>query len=306
MTTRVLLTTLRRGLGQLFLLQEEELSDSEIDSVATAVDAIDPERPLQVIGAADSLPNGAIRVHVGPSSTTPAIRIVPEGYGAHVANSVEALIEPTRPANAIGAIYTAALGAAEVFKMAAQVLPDRRNMHDHLHYCPLTLTDDLHLAPSLPDSLVLDLMLIGLGAIGTGIVLLLEELPAEGRLIAVDPQQFADENVATYSIGDLREVGDWKVDMARRRLTRFDVTPIRSPIADLIPAIDQGEVRWPETVLTALDSPEAGRDAQRLSAESPRRWADGGHDARDLRPPARNRSLPHLSFLKEPNSTFRS
>ena len=264
LTTRVLLTTLRRGLGQLYLLEDEGLSELEIAFIATAVDAIDPERPLHVIGPNDSLSSSAIRVHVGPTIAVPAIRIVPEGYGAHIANSAEAVIRPTRPANAIGAIYTAALGAAEVFKIAAKVLPDRVIVHDHLQVCPLTLTDDLHLAPDLPESLVLDLMLVGVGAIGTGIALLLSELPAEGRLIAVDPQEFADENVATYSIGDLAEVGALKVDMARARLTRFDVTPINSEIGDLIGAIDEGEIHWPATVLTALDSPEARRDAQRL------------------------------------------
>jgi hypothetical protein len=264
LTTRVLLTTLRRGLGQLYLLREDGMSDSEIASIATAVDAIDTERPLLVIGPNDSLPSGAFRVHVGPTIAAPAIRIVPEGYGAHITNSAEAVIQPTRPANAIGAIYTAALGAAEVFKIAAQVVPDRLTMHDHLQFCPLTLTEDLHLAPDLPESFVLDLMLVGIGAIGTGIVLLLSELPAEGRLIAVDPQEFADENVATYSIGDMAEVGALKVDIARDRLTRFDVTPIKSEIGDLISAIDEGEVRCPATVLTALDSPEARRDAQRL------------------------------------------
>ena len=52
-----------------------------------------------------------------------AVRIVPEGYGAHIAGLSTAVIRPDRPGNAIGAIYTAALGAAEAFKRTARCYP---------------------------------------------------------------------------------------------------------------------------------------------------------------------------------------
>lgn len=264
LTTEVLLTTLRRGLGQLILIRDGELLGATAEAIAAAVRAIDPERPLRIVGPRDYVPESAVRLHIGPSSPTPSIRIVPEGYGAHIASFSDAVIRTNRPANPIGAIYTAALGAAEVFKFTARVLPSRHVVHDHLRFCPLSLSDDLQAAPDLPDQLVFDLMLVGIGAIGTGIVLLLKSLPAEGHLIAVDPQQFCPENVATYSIGHLGDAGLWKVDMAREALARFDVAPIREPVGGVIAAVDQGDVRWAETVLTGLDSSEARRDAQRL------------------------------------------
>lgn len=49
-----------------------------------------------------------------------------------------------------------------------------------------------------------------------------------------------------------------------RVLGHFDVFPIHDPVDEVIRAIDRGEVPWSPTVLTALDSPEARRDAQRL------------------------------------------
>ncbi|MGO8862082.1 MAG: hypothetical protein ACLQRH_15145 [Acidimicrobiales bacterium] len=266
LTTRVLLTTLRRGLGQLVLVADGAISATDVESLAESVLAIDPDRPLSVVNPSNAVADNAVRVHVGPSAATPAIRITPEGYGAHIASSPKAVIRPTRPANPIGAVYTAALGAAEVFKHTARVLPQRHVIHDHLRFCPFSLTDDFRSAPDLPDRLSFDLTLVGVGAIGTGIVLLLDALPAEGRLIAIDPQRFAPENLATYSIGDQADAAGtpWKVDLAQQVLAQFDVTPVRDRVGELIVAVDRGEVRWTETVLTGLDSPEARRDAQRL------------------------------------------
>lgn len=130
----------------------------------------------------------------------------------------------------------------------------------------MTLSPDLYAAPDLPDRMILDLSIVGLGAIGTGITLLLEALPAEGRIVAVDRQKLGRENLGTYSLGGVSDVAGakWKADIAAEVLKGFDVLPIHEPVDELIRAIDRREVPWSPTVLTALDSPEARRDAQRL------------------------------------------
>jgi hypothetical protein len=112
----------------------------------------------------------------------------------------------------------------------------------------------------------LDLALIGIGAIGTGIALLLGLLPADGRIVALDRQHFAKENLGTYSLGVESDVdaSRRKVDLAVAALRNFDVIPVHAPVDELVRAIDRGEQPWSATVLTALDSPEARRDAQRL------------------------------------------
>ncbi len=57
-------------------------------------------------------------------------------------------------------------------------------------------------APDLPPDLHVELALIGIGAIGTGIILLLDIMRATGQLLAVDYQRFGPpENRGTYSIG---------------------------------------------------------------------------------------------------------
>jgi len=163
-------------------------------------------------------------------------------------------------------VYAAALGAAEAFKYTAQVLPSRRVLHRHLRICPVTLSSDLAAAPDLPLGLVLELALVGVGAIGTGIVVLLDRIGAQGRLLAVDNQSFGLENRGTYSLGGAAEAdaAPWKTDLARQALSRFDVILFRRPVSELPAAVDSESVPWFRLVLTALDTAEARRDAQRL------------------------------------------
>lgn len=266
LTARVLVSTLRRGLGTIVLFREGLPGPMVADLEEIAV-AIDPARPLRVETA---LPGeSAVRLHIGTSVTGRAVRVVPEGYGAHIATARTAVIRPSRPGNELGAVYAAALAAAEAFKHTARVLPARRVLHRHLRFCPVTLSAGLSAAPPLPSVLSLGLSLIGVGAIGTGIVLILSELPAEGKILAVDRQRFATENRGTYALGGMADVQakPWKTDIAQQALHRFDVEPFRGPVEDLPAAVDAGQAPWFPTVLTALDSPEARREAQRLWPE---------------------------------------
>jgi hypothetical protein len=265
LTVRTLVATLRRGLGEIVLIGTG-LEDSFITELEEASAAIDPRRGIRVLSKSDRIPPGSVRIHVGPTLQAPAIRIVPEGYGAHVAGSSVAAIRIRRPGNEIGAVYSASLGAAEVFKRTAQVSANRRVLHRHLRFCPMSLSSDLHAAPDLPTDRAFDLTLVGIGAIGTGIVYLLDALDAEGRIVLIDRQRFARENVGTYSIGGVAdaEEGPWKVELAKRYLRRFDVVPVPGAVINAIQGVDAGKMPWTSVVLTALDSPEARRDAQRL------------------------------------------
>lgn len=261
-TARVLLTTLRCGPG-ILVLERNDLARHGVEELIAAVNAVDPDRALKVVRTWRG--DATVRLHLGPAHDH-AIRLVPDGFGAHVAGHRLAVIHPTRPGNGVGAVFTAALGAAEAFKLTARVLPDRRVLHRHMRFCPLSLSSDLAAAPDLPDDLVFELALVGVGAIGTGIALLLDVIGARGRLLAVDFQRFSQENRGTYSLGTEIDAlaAPWKVDLARAALPRFDVIPFTEPAEHLLEATDAGSIPWFRTVMTALDSPEARRSAQRL------------------------------------------
>ena len=261
LTARVLVATLRRGLGNL-VLNPDGLPSELVDELERTALSIDQTRPLRIERRQDG---ATTRVHIGTDAPGGVIRVVPDGYGAHIAGVPSAVIRLARPANGLGAIYAAALGAAEVFKHTAGVVSRRRVMHRHLRFCPVSLSTDLSAAPDI-DERTLDLTVIGLGASGTGIALILGELPLDGRIVAVDRQRFAPENRGTYSLGGWADVAaaPWKVDLAMTSLSRFSVTPFHEPVEQLIAAVDAGLVPWFPTVLTALDSSAGRREAQRL------------------------------------------
>jgi hypothetical protein len=261
LTARVLLTTLRRLPGQI-VLEREGLPNAVVETMAEAVHAVDPERPL-VVGRSSA---GTVRLHVGTGRGDEAIRIAPDGHGAHVAGLCTASIRIARAATPLGSIYSAALGAAEAFKYTARVLPGRRTLHRHLRFCPVALSADLNAAPMLAGPLDIALTLVGVGAIGTGVVLNLAELGAVGRLLAVDYQSFEEENRGTYSLGGPAEVaaGVAKVDLARVALPGIDVESFGGRVEDLPGAIDGREKPWHPTVISGLDTEEARRATQRL------------------------------------------
>ena len=93
LTARVLLTTLRRSPGQL-ILDRGGMPGAAVDDLAAAVSAVDPERPLAIAPRPGS---AGVRLHVGAGSAQ-AIRVVPEGYGAHVAGIPKRSSGPPGPA----------------------------------------------------------------------------------------------------------------------------------------------------------------------------------------------------------------
>ena len=261
LTARVLLTTLRRLPGHL-VLERDGLRPQLVDELAATAYAIDPERSLIMDDSGDA----TIRLHIGTGRADHAIRLLPDGHGAHVAGQRTAAVRLGRPASALGAIYTAALGAAEAFKFTGRVLPARRTLLRHLRFCPVSLTSNLSAAPMVDGRLELDMTLVGIGAIGTGVVLILDALGVGGSVVAVDYQRFAPENRGTYSLGGAAEMEDkpLKVDLAAAALPDVDVIRFPKKVEELTAAIDAGVVPWTPLVVAGLDSADARRSTQRL------------------------------------------
>lgn len=260
LTASVLLTTLRRLPGRLILVTEG-LPAAAAEALQDAVARIDSERSCELRPRS---PEADITLHIGTAHRA-SIRLVPDGYGAHLVGDPRRPVTPSRRANALGAVYAAALGAAESFKLAADVVPRRRRLHGHLRFCPVTLTSNLGLARALP-RLDLTLALVGLGAIGTAAALILGELEAEGTVLLVDLERYAPENRGTYSLGGEAEARErpWKVDVAAAALTRYSTVRFPASVERLTRAVDAGEVFWPRRVLSGLDSIEARHATQRL------------------------------------------
>ena len=265
LTARVLMTTLRRLPGRV-AFDRTGLDDATVADLVRAVRAIDSTRPPLVVDKPPA--DTTIRIQLGPVAESGWVRIVPDGFGAQLANDPAVVLRIARKANALGSVFAAALAAAEVFKHTGGVLLERRTNHPHLSFCPVTLTSDTALAPELPDFIDIDLALVGNGAIGTAEALILSEFRFGGRIIVCDPERYGPENRGTYSLGGEREakvqppkvdlVGDWL------SLAGYDVDKVRGPSTKMTERIEDGKLAAPRVVLTGLDSVEARRETQGL------------------------------------------
>ena len=223
--------------------------------------AIDPARALTIGRAREA----TVRLHIGTGRGDEAIRLLPEAHGAHIAGQRTVVIRPQRPASALGAIYTAALAAA-TFKYAARVQGHRRVIHRHLRFCPVTLSNGIwSRAPMSSRSLELALTLVGIGAIGTGIVLILSELQSSGLIVVVDYEQFKARTAVPIRSAPRPRPSQAREGGARARGAhglRGGKFPYR--VENLPRRSIEGEVPWTALVLSGLDSAEARRATQRL------------------------------------------
>lgn len=264
LTARVLLTTLRRLPGRL-ALDRTGLNDSTVNDIVQAVTAIDSTRSISVIDGPDRAATVqlAVELHGRPN----VIRVVPDGYGAQLAGDPSATITIGQPANALGSIFAAALAAAEAFKVIVVDKESRRTLHKHLTFCPVTLSDDTTVAPPLGDY-DFDAAIVGNGAVGTAIALILSEMRLGGHITLCDPENYDRENRGTYSLGGEREAKEKppKVDLVSALLETagYETTPVDKDSTELIARIDSGAVRMPKIVLTGLDNIQARRETQLL------------------------------------------
>jgi hypothetical protein len=254
-SARILLTTLRR-LPIILGFDGAALSAKVVDDIDLAVRAVDPEKPLQPV-------TSGVRIHIGLTAPAGTIRVVPTRHGVRVVHDDRAMT--TAPASALGCAMAASAAAAEVFKIVVQVREDRRSDGSYA-FCPVTLSDRPELAPPIDEPLEVSGALVGLGAIGTAIAMILGDLNARGSLDLVDRQRYAKENVTTYSLGGLpdADAGVWKTELAARVLTSIKCVPYNDGIDEYLAAVQRGEIRAPRLILAGLDNIDARHATQRL------------------------------------------
>jgi len=254
-TARILLTTLRR-LPIILAFESAGLGETAIQDVDAAVRAVDPAKPLQRAIS-------GFRVHIGLAAPAGTLRVVPSRHGVHVLRDDRAIT--AKPASALGCAIAAAASAAEVFKAVVQVREARRADASYA-FCPVTLTERPELAPPLDGTPELSGVIVGLGAIGSAIAMILGELNAHGSLDLVDRQRYGKENVTTYSLGGLPDVeaNVWKTDLAARVLTGVRCEPYNDGIDEYLARVQRGEIPAPRLVLAGLDNVEARHATQRL------------------------------------------
>ncbi|HWT19225.1 MAG TPA: ThiF family adenylyltransferase [Variovorax sp.] len=241
-----------------------------------SVNVVGKDEPVAVDSAAAVLNVGT---QVDPRLPWTAINS--NGWVARVSSGPTPLPPDCSQSNPFAALMAASLGVAEVFKRIYSVPRDAAPLLDATQFSLFELsTEPTSLGPLLPIEISLpDTVMVGAGAIGNGIALLLSQLAVRGRLHIIDKQDYGRENLGTCTVLDDESwLGTSKAERLAAWLERPDglrCTPERAWVAD---ARSGKFVRGMsvELVLNGLDDIGARHDAQMLW---PSVLVDGGINA---------------------------
>lgn len=215
------------------------------------------------------LHTAAALLHVGPQPADglPWIAINSNGWVARVSSCGTPLPSDSSMANPMGALMAASLGAGEVFKRivgaSVEEAPPLDLEQISLFEMSTEFSDD---GPELPAHLAVPpTMLVGAGAIGNGIALVLSQLPASGRMHFVDKQAYADENLGTCVLSE-REgwVGEGKAARLAAWLNEHSSIEATGERAFIKEALSSEAVKLlaPRIILNGLDDVAARHDSQ--------------------------------------------
>jgi len=193
-----------------------------------------------------------------------------QGWMARVSSGLTHLSADCQLGNPVGALAAASLGVAEVFKRLVRLRASRGQLLDGLSFSLLDYTvGATDPGPSLPEHLPIQLLLVGAGAIGNGVVQLLSQLPLTGTIWVVDSQRFGPENLGTCLLIGPADVGKEKAVLAADILNlnaRVEARGFTEKL-DVFSGRLGKELPYPSVILGGVDTIDARHDIQRL-------WAD--------------------------------
>jgi hypothetical protein len=167
--------------------------------------------------------------------------------------------------NPVGALAAASLGVTEIFKRLVGLKPSRGLLLEKTTFNLYTYgIDDINPGLPLPVHLPVNLLIVGSGAIGNGVIYLLSKLTLEGTCIIVDKQAFGPENIGTSILVGPEDVGKDKAIFAASSLKgKIQATGFREEIGTFTKRLGT-EFPYPELALGCLDSIDARHSLQDL------------------------------------------
>jgi len=212
----------------------------------------------------------------------PWVTVNSNGWIARVASQGEELPKDATRSNPVGALMAASMGVAEVFKLIygvpADVAPPVTKGEFSLYDFSTSPSDP---GPNLPEQVSLpDTLLVGAGAIGNGVALLLSQLNLTGRLHVIDKQDYGTENFGTCVLLDSDDwIGSSKAKCLASWLqaagSALQVTDEQGFIGSVRSGLSVKSMKV-DLVLNGLDEVPARHDAQLLW---PSVLVDGGINA---------------------------
>jgi hypothetical protein len=184
------------------------------------------------------------------------------GWTARVSSMGNSLPSDCYSPNPIGALGAACLGVAEVFKRLICLRPERGQLHDKLFFSFYSYLIEDDPGPELPKELPVDLLLVGVGAIGNGTIHLLRSLPMSGHISIVDNQCFGRENWGTSILVGPGDFGASKALTGQKWMQgKIAARGFHETIEEFQKRCGT-EIQYPKLVLNGLDKISARRAVQ--------------------------------------------
>lgn len=164
--------------------------------------------------------------------------------------------------NPIASLGAASLGVGDVFKRLIRLKGERGELLNGLSYSLRTYSAALEqYGPELPRHLRSDLLVVGAGAIGNGLVHLIAELPFRGAVGIVDSQEYQTENLGTCILIGPSDLSRSKAETLANHLRQvgIDGRDFRLTVEQYIKEV-QGA---PLIIINGLDNIDARHDVQR-------------------------------------------
>jgi len=186
------------------------------------------------------------------------------GWTARVSSGANPLSGDCSQDNPIAALAAACLGVAEIFKRLVGLRPERGAFQDGLCFSLYTYEIENNPGPSLPENLKSDLLVVGAGAIGNGIVRLLQTMPIEGMISIVHRQIYSEENLGTCVLIGRDDLTKPKAKILAALFAKDTVRGFDEDVQKLISKRLGKEVPYPDVILNGLDDIEARRHVQTI------------------------------------------
>jgi molybdopterin/thiamine biosynthesis adenylyltransferase len=229
-------------------------------------DQISPEGEITLIDNKDNLSlfDAILSIGSAPNQELPWTVINSNGWLARVSSGALGLPLDCSRANPIAAVAAACLGVGEVFKRLVALKPERGRLLDGLTFSLYSYrTDEISSGPPLSE-MEANLLIVGAGAIGNGIVYVMTRLPLTGLAWIVDPQAFGHENLGTSILIGPAAVGKSKAIYARDFLRRrLRAEGFQEDLEAFEKRLDT-EIPYPQVVLCGLDNVDTRHQVQRL------------------------------------------
>ena len=198
-------------------------------------------------------------------SDLPWTTINSNGWVARISSGSIALSSVCDQANPVGALAAASLGASEIFKRLIKLVPERAEPLDGLAFSfySYEVSDDP--GPPLPDKIPVEIFVMGVGAIGSGVVHLLNSLPVSGTAFFVDRQKFAEENLGTCILIGPKDLDNTPKAVFAAKLLESKLTTRGFPqdVVEFV-ATTVRELPYPKIILNGLDEIDPRHSVQSL------------------------------------------